>query len=151
MTSKNRFDAIPSAVAPWTDRLTKLSVCAASPPEQQTPQLNALAETIHAQNRHWWYGPDGARLTRNKGELLMLVVTEVAEAMEGERKNLMDDKLPHRKMAEVEIIDAIVRLLDYAAGFGYDLDGAFAEKLAYNASREDHKREAARIVAGEGL
>lgn len=111
-----------------------------------TAPLNALAAAIHSQNRKWWYGPDGARLHRNKAELLMLVVTEIAEAMEGERKNLMDDKLPHRRMAEVEVVDAVIRLLDYAAGFGYDLDGALREKLAYNAQREDHKREAALIA-----
>ena len=37
----------------------------------------------------------------------MLIVSEIAEAMEGERKDLMDDKLPHRKMAEVELADAL--------------------------------------------
>ena len=114
-----------------------------------TANLNALAAKIHADNRKWWYDAEGNRRSRNKGELLMLVVTEVAEAMEGERKNLMDDKLPHRRMAEVEVVDAIVRLLDYAAGFGYDLDDVLREKLAYNATREDHKREAELIAAGK--
>lgn len=60
---------------------------------------------------------------------------------------LMDDKLPHRKMAEVELVDAIIRILDYAGAFGYDLQGAFGEKMAYNATREDHKHEA-RVIAG---
>jgi NTP pyrophosphatase (non-canonical NTP hydrolase) len=111
--------------------------------------LNALAAEIHAANKKWWFQPDGVTpLRRNKGELLMLVVTELAEAMEGERKRLMDDKLPHRPMAEVEIADAIIRLLDYAAAYGYDLDGAIREKRAYNADRPDHKAEAARIAAG---
>lgn len=62
--------------------------------------------------------------------------------MEGERRNLPDDKLPHRRMAEVELADAMIRILDYACGFGYDIGGAFAEKMAYNATREDHKHEA---------
>lgn len=116
------------------------------------PPLNALAAEIHAGNKKWWYQADGVTpLARNKGELLMLVVTEVAEAMEGERKNLMDDKLPHRRMAEVEIVDAIVRLLDYAAGFGYELDDVLREKLAYNATRADHKAEAARLANGTRL
>lgn len=112
--------------------------------------LNNLAKEVHAANRKWWFHGDGVTpLKRNKGELLMLVVTEVAEAMEGERKDLMDDKLPHRKMAEVEIVDAIVRLLDYAVAYGYDLDGAYREKMAFNAARPDHKREAERIAAGQ--
>jgi hypothetical protein len=37
--------------------------------------------------------------------------------MEGERKNLMDDKLPYRKMAEVELADVYIRISDYAGGF----------------------------------
>lgn len=110
---------------------------------------NELATEIHAVNRKWWFRPDGTPIPRNRGELLMLVVTEIAEAFEGERKDLMDDKLPHRRMAEVEVVDAIVRLLDYAGAYGYDLDGAFREKMAFNASREDHKREAEKIATGK--
>ena len=66
---------------------------------------------------------------------------EIAEAMEGERKDLMDDHLPHRKMAEVELADAVIRILDYAGAFGYDVEGAIEEKLEYNKHRADHKRE----------
>jgi NTP pyrophosphatase (non-canonical NTP hydrolase) len=79
--------------------------------------------------------------TRNKGELLMLVVSEIAEAMEGVRKNLMDDKLPHRQMVEVELADAMIRMFDIAGAYGLDLGGAIAEKRAFNASRADHKVE----------
>jgi hypothetical protein len=71
----------------------------------------------------------------------MLIVSEIAEAMEGERKSLQDDKLPHRPMAEVELVDAMIRILDYGAGHGYDLGGAFVEKMAYNAVRKDHTIE----------
>ena len=62
---------------------------------------------------------------------------------------LMDDKLPHRKMAEVELVDCIICILDYAGAFGYDLDGAFKEKMAYNAMREDHTHEARNIAGGK--
>lgn len=159
--------------------------------------LNALAQRVHKANEKWWQHPvTKERVERNKGELLMLVITELAEACEGERKGLMDDKLPHRKMAEVEMADAFIRLLDFAVGFDrdlyaikelwavpsnkgealrdicvevcrcdfsipiaiwkiqsycalhkYDLMGAFEEKMAYNATREDHKHEA-RLQAG---
>lgn len=78
---------------------------------------------------------------RNKGEMLMLIVSEVAEAMEGERKGLMDDHLPQRKMAEVELADAVIRIMDYCGRFGYDIGGAIEEKIEYNANREDHKIE----------
>lgn len=79
----------------------------------------------------------------------MLMVSELSEAMEGERKNLMDDKLPHRKMAEVELADVLIRLFDYAAAYGYDLDGAFEEKMAFNAIREDHTYAARAGVNGK--
>lgn len=112
--------------------------------------LNELSKVVHAANIKWWQDMHtGEPLKRNKGELLMLMVSEIAEAMEGERKDLMDDKLPHRKMAEVELVDAIIRILDYAGAFGYDLQGAFDEKMAYNAHREDHKHEARRIAGGK--
>jgi len=110
--------------------------------------LNKLAAEIHESNHHWWHDlHTGERLNRNKGEMLMLMVSEISEAMEGERKNLMDDHLPHRKMAEVELADVLIRLFDYAGAYGYDLDGAVAEKRAYNATRADHKKEA-RLAAG---
>jgi len=103
----------------------------------------ALAGDVHDANKRWWADLiTGDPIKRNKGELLMLIVSEVAEAMEGERKNIMDTHLTHRKMAEVELADALIRILDYAAGHGYDLGGAFVEKMMYNAIREDHKAEA---------
>lgn len=112
--------------------------------------LNELAQIVHTANIKWWQDINtGLALKRNKGELLMLIVSEVAEAMEGERKDLMDDKLTHRKMAEVELADALIRILDYAAGFGYDVHGAFVEKMQYNATREDHTHEARRIAGGK--
>lgn len=78
---------------------------------------------------------------RNRAEMLMLIVSEIAEAMEGERKNLMDDKLPHRPCAEVEMADAVIRIADYCGRWGYDLGGAIVEKMQYNANRADHKIE----------
>ena len=104
--------------------------------------LNDLAERVHLANRKWWVDlQTGQPILRNYGELLMLTVTELAESLEGDRKNLMDDKLPHRPMREVEIADAVIRLLDIAGGLKMDLGGAFEEKMAYNAVRKDHSRE----------
>lgn len=104
--------------------------------------LNVLAERVHEANKKWWENPStGEPIERNFGELMMLAVSELSEALEGHRKNLMDDKLPHRKMVEVEIADCIIRLLDTASGLKMDLGGAFEEKMAFNAVREDHKHE----------
>lgn len=104
--------------------------------------LNDLSSVCHEANIRWWQDPKtGLPIERNKGELLCLIHSEISEAMEGERKNLMDDKLPHRRMAEVELVDALIRIFDYAGAYGYDLEGAFNEKMQYNANREDHKHE----------
>lgn len=111
--------------------------------------LNELAKTVHAANIRWWQDADGKPIVRNKGELLALIHSEISEALEGERKNLMDDKLPHRLMAEVELTDAIIRILDYAGGFGYDLQGAFEEKMLFNSTREDHTHEYRRAANGK--
>jgi NTP pyrophosphatase (non-canonical NTP hydrolase) len=113
-------------------------------------ELNRLSDVCHAANRKWWEDVNtGERIVRNKGELLMLIVSEISEAMEGERKDLMDDKLPHRKMAEVELADALIRIFDYAGAFGLDIGGAFAEKMEYNAKRADHTHEARRGEHGK--
>jgi len=79
--------------------------------------------------------------TRNQGELLMLVVSEIAEAMEGVRKNLMYDQLHIYKNVKVALADAMIRMFDIAGALGLDLGGAIAEKRAFNASRADHKIE----------
>lgn len=112
--------------------------------------LNRYAEECHAANIKWWQDiRTGQPIERNKGELICLMHSELSEAMEGERKNLMDDKLPHRRMAEVELVDALIRIFDYSGAYGYDLEGAFREKMAYNAMREDHKHEARALADGK--
>lgn len=93
----------------------------------------------------WWVNPKTGDDIRNNpmnfSKNLMLIVSEVAEAMEGDRRNLADDKLPHRPMREVELADVVIRVFDLAGGYSMDLAGAIAEKLEYNANRADHKVE----------
>jgi NTP pyrophosphatase (non-canonical NTP hydrolase) len=72
---------------------------------------------------------------------LALVHSEVSEGLEGWRKGKMDDHLPHRSMLEVELADAVIRILDLAGGMNLDVAGAVIEKLAYNQKRPDHKLE----------
>ena len=104
--------------------------------------LNDYAKQCHEDNMKWWVDINtGKTLDRNFGELIALMHSELSEALEGHRKGLMDDKLPHRKMAEVEFADCLIRLFDTAAAKGYDLEGAYQEKRAYNAVRADHKHE----------
>lgn len=112
--------------------------------------VNDLAEVVHEANAKWWVDLEtGEPLQRNVGELLALAHSELSEALEGHRKNLMDDKLPHRPMFEVELADTIIRILDMARGLGFDIGGAMAEKMQYNAVREDHTHEARRLANGK--
>lgn len=111
---------------------------------------NELVYQCHGANvvAGWWTDINtNGPAKRNVGELLMLCVSELAEAMEGDRKDLMDDKLPHRKMLEVELADCMIRICDLAGAKNFDLGAAMAEKMVYNASRLDHTRT---HRAGEG-
>lgn len=76
--------------------------------------IDNLASEIFEQNKAvgWWDDMD-----RCIYQTLQLVSTEVAEATEGERKNLMDDHIPTRKMGEVKLADALIRLLDLAGRY----------------------------------
>ncbi len=117
--------------------------CMHSPRASRPVSLNDFAAECHRDNQHWWHDPaTGAKLDRNTGEMLMLVVSEIAECMEGERKDLMDDHLPHRKMAEVELADAIIRIADIAGANKYKLD----EQLLTPRRVERNKGEALFLI-----
>lgn len=75
------------------------------------------AARVHEANKKWWHDLDtGERLDRNVGEMCMLMASELAEAMEGARKDLMDEHLPEFTSEEVEIADTVIRAMDYLAG-----------------------------------
>lgn len=80
-------------------------------------------------------------IERNFGEVVALMHSELSEALEADRKGLMDDKLPHRDGREVEFADCIIRILDTAAALGLDVAGAVIEKNRFNRQRADHKLE----------
>lgn len=104
--------------------------------------IAGLARQVHDANKKWWVDLEtGEPKDRNPGEMIALITSELSEMLEGVRKDLMDDKLPHRKMEEVEAADALIRLLDYCAGRKLDIGGAYVEKMRFNATRKDHTRE----------
>ena len=104
--------------------------------------LNEIAKRVHQANEKWWTNLEtGERISRNTGEMLMLVTSELSEALEGHRKELNDDKLHHRKMFDVEIVDALIRLFDISGALIPDLGEIFEEKMEYNSKRYDHSIE----------
>lgn len=102
----------------------------------------------------WHKNLDGTERTKEEQEAMFptriaLCHSELSEALEGFRKDLMDDHLTNRRMAEVELADTVIRIFDLAGAMGYDLSGAIVEKMEYNKHRSDHKLENRNKVNGK--
>ena len=100
-----------------------------------------------------WWGTESSGDPRANpmcfAQKLCLIHSEISEAMEADRKRLQDEHLIHRPGREVELADALIRICDLAGAYGLDLGGAVAEKLAYNATRLDHRPEARAASGGK--
>ena len=118
----------------WSDAIKRDEIG-----EQVYTSGNVLTNFCHeiASECGWWKNTT----TQDVPRLLMLCVSELAEAMEGHRKGLPDTHLPERSMLEVELADTVIRIFDMAGGLRLDVAGAIRDKLLYNTSREDHKPE----------
>lgn len=115
--------------------------------------IKTISEQIHknAKSKGFW------DKERNLGEMLMLIVSEVSEAMEADRKahysdwadrlppfmdNIPDDKFNEIFVAEVkntfedELADVVIRVLDLSYSRGVDLSWHIKQKMRYNATRE---------------
>lgn len=133
--------------------------------------FRAAIKFVHERHLKWWQDIDtGERIFRNVGELLMLSVSELAEAaedspqynmalmeivkhlakaMEGHRKDRMDDHLPYYPAITVELADCVIRIMDLAGALELDLAGAWRDKMEYNDQRPDHTHEARRAEGGK--
>jgi NTP pyrophosphatase (non-canonical NTP hydrolase) len=103
--------------------------------QKEATILRSIQDKIHAQaNAVGWH-----KMPREFGTLIALVHSELSEALEGARRNLNDKHLKKRKAVEVELADAIIRILDIAGHENLDVAGALVEKHEYNATRPDHQ------------
>lgn len=92
--------------------------------EIQGKSLNELSAICHgiAREKGFWDEE------RNRGEALMLIVTELAEAMEAYRKQ---DDANFRE----EIADTFIRLFDLCGGLDIDIEEEIAKKSQKNIKR----------------
>lgn len=108
--------------------------------------LNKSAQIIFQNNKAKGFWDN----ERNVGELLMLVTSELGEAMEAHRKGRFANghsmatsystwkewfEKHYKDTFEDEIADAVIRLLDLSAGLGIDLEKHINAKVRYNESR----------------
>lgn len=72
------------------------------------------AQQAHAAG---WYRDryTGEPITRDFGEVVALMHSELSEALEGDRKGLTDQHLPHLTSVSVEMADALIRIFDTGA------------------------------------
>ena len=104
--------------------------------------LNEIIDQSHstAVEHGWWSDPEGQPLPVNVGEKLMLIVTELAEAMEEWRNGRDLTEAYHRDDGKPEgfpseLADVVIRIADLCGRTGIDLDAAVREKMTYNESR----------------
>lgn len=94
---------------------------------------NSLAQDVHenAVAKGFWPAEG-----RNDGEMLALIHSEISEALEAVRtNNPPDDKLPEFTSAEVELADAVIRIMDMAIGRQWRVAEAIEAKMAFNKTR----------------
>lgn len=86
---------------------------------------------INEANGFW----EGGVENYNKGEKIALMHSELSEALEADRKDLMDDKLPAYDGVSVELADTVIRIMDFAHAYKLPVAEAIIDKMHFNATR----------------
>ncbi len=92
--------------------------------------FSTISDTVSVLKQHW--------PKRNVGEMMMLWVTEIAEAYEEYRKGRLDDTYEVDGKPEggvVEVADLIIRIMDTAEHRDWNLGHAIRKKMDYNKTR----------------
>jgi len=85
-----------------------------------------------ASDKGWWDEP------RLAPECFMLMVSEIAEALEEYRNNKGDYYIGEKGKPEgigVELADLLIRVFDYCGKFNIDIGKIIIEKMKYNETR----------------